>query len=251
MGDEHLHVVARPSERPPVDEALGRHGRRHEQAPERIESGRGLVEKHEAGVVQKRLRQAGALQHPLAVTAQRAIGGVEQIDTGEQAVDTSFEIETAHGGMSLARQEALYGPEFWKRDPEACCGIRKVKPMREALADCDAWVTGLRRDQSSTRADAKKIGDVYVTGLGLPSEMAGAIKSGATKEFAIWNPIDLGYSATQIAYHLVTGDADGAEGSEIDAGRMGKIKIGPNSEAAMSDPFVYDKSNIDEFSKIF
>ncbi|PZU90026.1 MAG: rhamnose ABC transporter substrate-binding protein [Shinella sp.] len=99
--------------------------------------------------------------------------------------------------------------------------------------------------------DAGKIGDVYVTGLGLPSEMAGAIKSGATKEFAIWNPIDLGYSATQIAYHLVKGDTDGAPGSEIEAGRMGKIKIGENGEAAMADPFVYDASNIDQFSKIF
>jgi phosphoadenosine phosphosulfate reductase len=68
-----------------------------------------------------------------------------------------IEIESAHGGISLARQEVLYGPEFWKRDPEACCGIRKVKPMREALADCDAWITGLRRDQSSTRANAPKI----------------------------------------------------------------------------------------------
>lgn len=99
--------------------------------------------------------------------------------------------------------------------------------------------------------DAGKIGEVYVTGLGLPSEMAGAIKSGATKEFAIWNPIDLGYSATQIAYHLVKGDADGKPGSEIEAGRMGKIKIGENGEAAMSDPFVYDASNIDQFSKVF
>jgi len=99
--------------------------------------------------------------------------------------------------------------------------------------------------------DADKIGEVYVTGLGLPSEMAGAIKSGATKEFAIWNPIDLGYSATQIAYHLVKGDTDGAPGSEIEAGRMGKIKVGDNGEAAMADPFVYDASNIDQFSKIF
>lgn len=99
--------------------------------------------------------------------------------------------------------------------------------------------------------DAGKIGQVYVTGLGLPSEMAGAIKSGATKEFAIWNPIDLGYSATQIAYHLVKGDTDGAPGSEIEAGRMGKIKVGENGEAAMADPFVYDASNIDQFSKIF
>jgi rhamnose transport system substrate-binding protein len=99
--------------------------------------------------------------------------------------------------------------------------------------------------------DAGKIGEVYVTGLGLPSEMAGAIKSGATKEFAIWNPVDLGYSATQIAYHLAKGDSDGAPGSEIEAGRMGKIKIGDNGEAAMADPFVYNESNIDEFSKIF
>ncbi|MGV1950280.1 rhamnose ABC transporter substrate-binding protein [Agrobacterium vitis] len=99
--------------------------------------------------------------------------------------------------------------------------------------------------------DAGKIGQVYVTGLGLPSEMAGAIKSGATKEFAIWNPIDLGYSATQIAYHLVKGDATGKPGSEVPAGRMGKIKIGDNGEAAMADPFVYDAKNIDQFSKIF
>ena len=99
--------------------------------------------------------------------------------------------------------------------------------------------------------DAGKIGEVYVTGLGLPSEMAGAIKSGATKEFAIWNPIDLGYSATQIAYRLVKGETDGAPGSEIEAGRMGKIKVGDNGEAAMADPFIYDASNIDQFSKIF
>ena len=99
--------------------------------------------------------------------------------------------------------------------------------------------------------DAGKIGDVYVTGLGLPSEMAGAIQSGATKEFAIWNPIDLGYSATQIAYRLAKGETDAAPGSEIEAGRMGKIKVGDGGEAAMADPFVYDASNIEEFSKIF
>jgi rhamnose transport system substrate-binding protein len=99
--------------------------------------------------------------------------------------------------------------------------------------------------------DAGKIGQVYVTGLGLPSEMAGAIKSGATKEFAIWNPIDLGYSATQIAYRLVKGETTGKPGSEINAGRMGKIKVDDKGEAAMSDPFVYNASNIDQFSKVF
>ena len=76
-------------------------------------------------------------------------------------------------------------------------------------------------------------------------------ESGATKEFAIWNPIDLGYSATQIAYRLVKGETDGKPGSEINAGRMGKIKVDDKGEAAMSDPFVYNASNIDQFSKVF
>jgi len=99
--------------------------------------------------------------------------------------------------------------------------------------------------------DAGKIGQVYVTGLGLPSEMAGAIKSGASKSFAIWNPIDLGYTATLLAYDLVKAKATSAAGTTLKAGRMGEIAISPNGEAAMSEPFTYDASNIDQFAKIF
>ena len=100
-------------------------------------------------------------------------------------------------------------------------------------------------------ADAGKVGQVYVTGLGLPSEMAGHVKSGATKSFAIWNPIDLGYSATMIAYNLVKKTAEAQPGGEIPMGRMGKVKLDDNNEGAMSDPFVYDASNVEEFAKIF
>ncbi|MEO3432036.1 rhamnose ABC transporter substrate-binding protein [Inquilinus sp. CAU 1745] len=104
---------------------------------------------------------------------------------------------------------------------------------------------------SQAVADADRIGEVYVTGLGLPSEMAGAIDSGATKSFAIWNPIDLGYSATMIAYNLAAGNATGEPGSEIDMGRMGMLTVGENGEAAMAEPFVYDASNVHEFASIF
>lgn len=100
--------------------------------------------------------------------------------------------------------------------------------------------------------DAGKIGEVYVTGLGLPSEMAGAIKSGASKSFAIWNPIDLGYTATMLSYDLVKNKATSVpEGTKLKAGRMGEITVGKGGEAAMGDPFTYDASNIDQFSKIF
>lgn len=100
-------------------------------------------------------------------------------------------------------------------------------------------------------ADAGKIGQVYVTGLGLPSEMAGHVHSGATKSFAIWNPIDLGYAATTIAYNLATGKAKAEPGGTIPMGRMGEVQLDENRDGAMADPFVYDKSNVDEFAKIF
>ena len=98
--------------------------------------------------------------------------------------------------------------------------------------------------------DAGKIGQIYVTGLGLPSEMAGAVHSGATKSFAIWNPIDLGYSAAYLADDLVKG-AKPEAGAELPIGRMGKFKLDSGLEGAMADPFVYDKSNVDEFAKVF
>ena len=98
--------------------------------------------------------------------------------------------------------------------------------------------------------DAGKIGQVYVTGLGLPSEMAGAVHSGATKSFAIWNPIDLGYSAAYLADDLVKG-AKPEAGAELPMGRMGKLKLDSGLEGAMADPFIYDKSNVDEFAKVF
>lgn len=98
--------------------------------------------------------------------------------------------------------------------------------------------------------DAGRTGEVFVTGLGLPSEMAGAVESGASKSFAIWNPIDLGYSAATLAYNL-SQDESLAESGSVPMGRMGTAELDENGEAAMSDPFVYDSSNIDDFKDVF
>jgi rhamnose transport system substrate-binding protein len=99
--------------------------------------------------------------------------------------------------------------------------------------------------------DAGKIGEINVTGLALPSEMAAHIKSGASQSFAIWNPIDLGYSATMIAYQLATDQASAEPGSTISIGRVGEVTIGEDGQAAMAEPFTYDASNIDQYSSIF
>ncbi|WP_219933113.1 rhamnose ABC transporter substrate-binding protein [Massilia glaciei] len=99
--------------------------------------------------------------------------------------------------------------------------------------------------------DENMVGKVYVTGLGLPSEMAGHVKSGAVNEFAIWNPIDLGYAATYAAHQFIQANPNAKAGGELPLGRMGTIKIDANGEAALAPPFTYNKENVDKFSKIF
>jgi phosphoadenosine phosphosulfate reductase len=60
-------------------------------------------------------------------------------------------------GPSIARQAAVHGDRLWERDPDACCAIRKVAPLNEALGGMDAWISGLRRDQSPSRAGTPKL----------------------------------------------------------------------------------------------
>jgi phosphoadenosine phosphosulfate reductase len=61
------------------------------------------------------------------------------------------------GVLPVSEQHKLEGPNLWERDPDRCCHIRKVEPLEHALEPYDAWITGIRREQSLTRADAKKV----------------------------------------------------------------------------------------------
>ncbi len=99
--------------------------------------------------------------------------------------------------------------------------------------------------------DEGLIGKINVTGLALPSEFKQFIDNGASQAVALWNPIDLGYSAVQIAYQLAKGTATAEPGATISIGRVGEITLDDTNSAAMAPPFQFDKSNIEEFSKIY
>ena len=142
----------------------------------------------------------------------------------------------------------VYGDDLADKSYREAQGLMQTYPNLKAII-APTSVGIVAAAQAVT--DAGKVGQVNVTGLGLPSEMAGHVKSGASKSFAIWNPIDLGYAATMIAYNLNTGKASAEPGAEIPMGRMGSAKLDENGEAAMADPFTYDASNIDAFSSIF
>ncbi|MFG2511394.1 phosphoadenylyl-sulfate reductase [Streptomyces sp. NPDC048584] len=101
----------------------------------------------------------------VAHLAARVAPGVDVVflDTGyhfpetigtRDAVDAVLDVNlvTLLPRQTVAEQDAEYGPELHRRDPDRCCGLRKVQPLEEGLARYDAWVTGLRRFDSPERA---------------------------------------------------------------------------------------------------
>ena len=59
--------------------------------------------------------------------------------------------------LTPEQQAAQHGEALWMRLPDQCCELRKVEPLTRLLKGFDAWITGIRRDQSPTRANAKLI----------------------------------------------------------------------------------------------
>ena len=85
------------------------------------------------------------------------------LDTGFQFPETdefkerlraryNLNIIEHRAALSVTEQAVVYGDRLYARDPDLCCRLRKVEPLRQALKGFDAWIAALRRDQSPTRA---------------------------------------------------------------------------------------------------
>lgn len=156
--------------------------------------------------------------------------------------------EVLQGHPDIELLTTVYGDDLSDKSYREAQGLMQSHPDLDVIvAPTSVGIVAA----AQAVADAGKIGEVFVTGLGLPSEMAGAIESGATRTFAIWNPVDLGYATAMIAYNLATGAAAAAPGAEIGMGRMGATTLDDDSAAAMALPFTYDAGNIDEFKSVF
>jgi phosphoadenosine phosphosulfate reductase len=77
------------------------------------------------------------------------------IDRIEQKYD--IKVEKVLPLLSPEKQERAYGPELWARDADQCCNLRKVEPLRRKLTELGAWITSIRRDQTSFRKGARKV----------------------------------------------------------------------------------------------
>ncbi len=129
----------------------------HLTAPEVLEH---AVEEHHP-----RLAVACSFQKEAAVIVDMLLriepqARIFTLDTGvlfPETYDTWRRIELRYGiEVEVFRGDRIDG--LWARDPDACCGMRKVEPLERALSGVDAWITGLRRDQSPSRAGTPKLG---------------------------------------------------------------------------------------------
>lgn len=59
--------------------------------------------------------------------------------------------------LTIPAQALVHGPRLWERDPDRCCSMRKIAPLRAALVGYDAWITAIRRDQTPERATAQVV----------------------------------------------------------------------------------------------
>jgi phosphoadenosine phosphosulfate reductase len=82
----------------------------------------------------------------------------ETYATRERLIERyGLDVELVAPRRTVAEQAEDEGPELWAREPDRCCGLRKVEPLERALDGMDAWITGIRRAQSATRTGARKV----------------------------------------------------------------------------------------------
>ena len=95
-------------------------------------------------------------------------------------------------------------------------------------------------------------GKIALTGLGLPSQMKKYVYNNTVKEFALWNPEDLGYLAGYAVSAIADGKITGKVGQKFTAGKLGKYTIikgaDKKPQVILGPPFVFNKKNVGKFN---
>ncbi len=196
----------------------------------------------------------GAKLAALVLDAAPAGGEVAVLSATAQATNQNAWIaamKTALATPPYAKAKlvsVVYGDDQTDKSYREAQGLLKSHPkLKVIVAPTTVGIAAAARAVQ----DERMTGKVFVTGLGLPSEMLGHVKGGAVKSFAIWNPVDLGYSVVHAANALVKGTVKGVPGESVPLGRVGKMVLDANAEGAMAEPFTFNASNVEKFAKMY
>jgi rhamnose transport system substrate-binding protein len=138
----------------------------------------------------------------------------------------------------------VYGDDQDEKSYNEALGLMKTYPdLKVIIAPTTVGIA------ASARAvqDQEMVGKVFVTGLGTPNQMREYVKSGASPQFALWNPGDLGYLAVYTLDALSNGTITGAPGDKYTAGKLGEYTVADDGTVLLGLPTVFDADNIDSF----
>ncbi|MGT2464123.1 rhamnose ABC transporter substrate-binding protein [Sinomonas atrocyanea] len=141
--------------------------------------------------------------------------------------------------------DTVYGNDDAQQSLDAATGLVQKHPDLNAIIAPDTVAIAAAARYLST---SQYKGKINLTGLGLPSEMSSYVKDGTVKQFALWDPTNLGYLASYTAKALIDGTITGKQGDTFTAGKLGKYTVGANGEIVLGPPTVFDASNIDKYN---
>ena len=151
-------------------------------------------------------------------------------------------------------QEACYPKMEWLETVEAqednILSFNQANTLINKYGDDLGGIFGMTSVATPASAEAVTqagvCGKTAVVGLATPNAMKPYVASDCVKSVVLWNPVDLGYAAVYVTRAVVDGKL-AAGGTEVEAGRLGKLQVVNGSEILLGAPFVYSKANIDDF----
>ena len=152
------------------------------------------------------------------------------------------ELAASHPNIKLV--DTVYGNDDDQTSFDKTAGLLQSYPkLKGIISPTTVGIAAAARYLSTS--DAK--GKVMLTGLGTPNQMREYVKDGTVKEFALWNPQDLGTLATYGAAALAKGEITGAEGDKFTAGDLGEFTVGADKTVLLGEPYRFNADNIDNF----
>jgi len=202
------------------------------------------------------LHDIGAIEIKMALNLTGADGGkIAILSATSTAPNQNAWIEVMKEELTkpeyakLELVDVVYGDDDdTKSYNEAQALFKKYPDLKVIIAPTTVGIAASARAVT----DAGLIGKVFVTGLGTPNQMREYVKNGASPEFALWNPSDLGYLSIHVLNALATGKIKGVAGEKFTAGKLGEYTIQEDADLGVNvllgQPFIYNAANIDQFN---
>jgi rhamnose transport system substrate-binding protein len=138
----------------------------------------------------------------------------------------------------------VYGDDNDTKSFQEAQGLLQAHPnLKGIISPTTVGIAATARYLSTSEYKGK----VALTGLGLPNEMRPFVKDGTVKEFALWDPAQLGYVAAFAGKALTDGKMTGAEGDTFTAGELGERKVEKGGLVIVGPPTVFNAENIDKY----